>query len=132
MLILLVCLAAINLITRRQSYEAGGKFFVRLPFALYFGWITVATLANVTTLLVDLEWTGAGLSEPAWTVLILLAGLLIGWITTVFLKSIAYGLALIWAYIGILLKHLSASGFAGQYLWIIITVIGCLVLFAIA
>ncbi|NCA97914.1 MAG: tryptophan-rich sensory protein [Clostridia bacterium] len=132
MLVLLISLAAINLITRKQAYETGGKVFVRLPFAIYFGWITVATIANVTTLLVDLEWTGAGLSEPIWTVLILLAGLLIGWVTTVFLKSIAYGLVLVWAYTGILLKHLSASGFDGQYPWVIVTVIGCLVLFAIA
>jgi hypothetical protein len=132
MLVLLVCLMIINLVTRRQTYEAGGKFFVRLPFAIYFGWITVATIANVTTLLVDLQWNGAGLSEQTWTILILLAGLLIGWITMVFLKNIAYGLVLIWAYAGILLKHLSASGFAGQYTWVIVTVIGCLVLFVIA
>ena len=132
MLVLLVSLAAVNLTTRHQTNEAGGKIFVRLPFAIYFGWITVATIANVTTLLVDLQWGGAGLSEQAWTILILLAGLLIGWITTVFLKSIAYGLVLIWAYTGILLKHLSASGFDGQYPGVIVTVIGCLVLYAIA
>jgi len=132
MLVLLVCLMIINLVTRKQTYETGGNFFVRLPFAIYFGWITVATIANVTALLVDLKWTGAGRSETTWTVLILLAGLLIGWVTTMLLKSIAYGLVLIWAYTGILLKHLSASGFAGQYPGVIVTVIGCLVLFAIA
>jgi len=132
MLVLLISLAAINLITRRQTFETGGKILIRMPFAIYFGWITVATIANVTTLLVDIQWTGAGLSEQTWTALVLLAGLLIGWITTVFLKSTAYGLVLIWAYAGILLKHLSASGFAGQYTWVIVTVIGCLVLFVIA
>lgn len=132
MLVILISLMAINLITRRQAYPQGGKIFVRLPFAIYFGWITVATIANATALLVDLKWDGSGLRETTWTVLILFAGVLIGWVTTVFLKSIAYGLVLVWAYAGILLKHLSASGFAGQYPGIIVTVVVCLVLFAIA
>lgn len=132
MLVLLFSLAAINMITRKQDYVGGGKFFVRLPFAIYFGWITVATIANVTVLLVSLGWDGAGLSEATWAVLILLAGLVIGWITTVFLKSIAYCLVLVWAYIGIVIKHLLASGFAGQYPGVIVTAIACLVLFVSA
>jgi hypothetical protein len=43
-------------------------------------------------------------------------------------KNIAYGLVLIWAYLGILLKHLSAGGFGGQYPSVIVTVIACLAL----
>jgi hypothetical protein len=44
-------------------------------------------------------------------------------------KNIAYGLVLIWAYLGILFKHLSTQGFGGQYPNIIVTLIVCLVLF---
>ena len=98
-LILLLCLAAINVITRKRTLPSGDRFFVRLPFAIYFGWITVATIANVTALLVDMGWNGAGIGQATWTVLVLLAGLLIGWITTVFLRSVAYGLVLVWVVI---------------------------------
>jgi hypothetical protein len=46
-------------------------------------------------------------------------------------RDIAYGLVFIWAYTGILIKHTSASGFAGQYFSIITTVIICLALLLI-
>jgi hypothetical protein len=44
-------------------------------------------------------------------------------------KNIAYGMVFIWAYAWILFRHVSASGFDGQYPSVIVTVIGCLALF---
>ena len=103
---MLVMLIAIMALTRRQSLAAREKLLIRLPFSAYFGWITVATIANATVLLVALGWDRWGLSESFWTVVVLIAGVLIGaaWIHRA--KDLAYGLVLIWAYAGILVKHL--------------------------
>lgn len=121
MLFLLITLIAIN--TRLRGREKNFKewFFVRLPFSIYFGWITVATIANITTLLVALEWDGFGLSDQVWTVIVLALGTLIAATVTIKQQSIAYALAVIWAYVGILVQHLSADGFDGAYPAIIIT-----------
>jgi hypothetical protein len=129
---ILVCLILINLELARASLSGREKVFVRLPFSVYFGWITVATIANATTLLVDLGWDGFGLSEPVWTVIILLVGMLIGVATMVRNRSIAYGLVLIWAYGGIWLKHTSASGFSGRYSQVIATTLVCIAIYAAA
>ena len=128
MLVLLLCLITINNKTTKAQLSGREKFFIRLPFSIYFGWITIATIANITVLLVSLGWNGFGLSEVIWTVIILIVGLIIAALTTLKNKDIAYGLVIIWAYAGILIKHFSVDGFNGQYPFVIITVIACVAL----
>lgn len=125
MIIILICLIKIVQIIRTE------KVFVRLPFSIYFGWITVATIANFVALLVSLGWNGLGTGAAVWTVAFIIIGLCIGVATILKNRDIAYGLVFIWAYTGILIKHTSASGFAGQYSSIITTIIICLALLLI-
>lgn len=129
MLGLLITLIKIADIFHASVITPKDKWLVRLPFSIYFGWITVATIANITIFLVSLGWNGFGIADFIWTSIILVIGALIGIVRLRKDKSIAYGLVLIWAYLGILLKHLSVSGFNGQYPSIIATVIICLILF---
>ncbi len=137
MLIILVSLALIYIRINKEQLTAREKTFIRLPFSVYFGWITVATIANVTTLLVDKLGSPVnllGISEVVWTIIILLVGLLIGVITTLKHRDVPYGLVIVWAYIGILIKHLMdkplPDGFNSQYPAIIATLIISLVVLA--
>ncbi|HOJ12753.1 MAG TPA: tryptophan-rich sensory protein, partial [Clostridiales bacterium] len=132
MLVILICLILImKLINNEESLTSAEKTFMRMPFSIYFGWITVATIANATTLLVSIHWDGFGITEQTWTVLILIIGVLIGALTTIKNRDIAYGLVIIWAYTGILIKHLSKDGFAFQYPSVVNTVVSCIVLLII-
>jgi len=131
MVVILVCLIYINYIVRNEKLTAREKFFVRLPFSVYFGWITVATIANATTLLVSIGWNGFGLSEPFWAVVIIIVGMLIGSATIIRNRDIAYDLVMLWAYAGIFIKHTSENGFSGQYPAVIYTVIVCIIIFVI-
>lgn len=126
---ILVLLIKIADILRKEQFTALEKFFIWAPFSIYFGWITVAAIANITIFLVSIGWNGFGISAFIWTCAILLIGATIGILRMQKDKNTAYGLVLVWAYLGILLKHLSANGFNGQYPSIIITIIACLVLF---
>ncbi|MDK2780971.1 MAG: hypothetical protein PWP61_1268 [Trichococcus sp.] len=132
MLVLLLSLIYINETIKKEKFDQMEKVSIRLPFSVYFGWITVATIANITTLLVDIGWNGFGISESVWTILIILIGLAIGAVTMIRNRDIAYGLVIIWAYAGILIKHMSEAGFNGQYTGIITTVIACIVLMGVA
>jgi hypothetical protein len=104
---------------------------VRLPFSIYFGWITIATIANVTALLVSLNWDGFGVAESTWMIVVLCIGTIIGVRRMLADKDLAFGLVFIWAYTGILIKHLSSQGFAGQYAGVILTTILCMAVFVI-
>jgi hypothetical protein len=96
---------------------------------VYFGWITVATIANITVFLVRLGWNGFGIAEAAWTVVVLLLGAGIGTLRMLRDRDYFYGAALVWAYGGIWLKHASPGGFHGEYPIVIATTIACIVLF---
>lgn len=129
MAVLLILLIKIADILRVEKMTSVEKLFISTPFSVYFGWITVATVANITVFLVSISWNGFGMADFIWTSIILLIGSLIGIMRMNKDKNIAYGLVLIWAYLGILLKHLSPNGFGAQYSSIIGTVIVCLLLF---
>lgn len=126
---LLLTLIHIADILRASNLTIKQTWLLRLPFSIYFGWITVATMANMTVFLVSIGWSGFGFSESFWTVAILLVGALIGSRRMFHDRFIPYGLVLIWAYVAILIKHLSANGFGGMYPVVIWTVVACLVIF---
>lgn len=123
MLVILISLIYINLELSRSRMTTMDRLLVRLPFSVYFGWITVATIANLTVLLVDWDWSGFGLSQPVWTVIAVGLGLIIAMTTAYRQKDVAYALVIMWAYAGILNKHLAPDGFAGGYPSIITAVV---------
>jgi hypothetical protein len=126
MLFLLIKIADIIRTGQLISLE---RLFICAPFSIYFGWITVASIANITVFLVSIGWNGFGIMDFVWTSIILLIGAVIGILRILKDKNVPYGLVLIWAYAWILFKHLSASGFNEKYPLVIATVILCLVLF---
>lgn len=94
----------------------------RTSFSVYFGWITVATIANITILLVKLGVPSFGRNAVIMTALILLIGVIIAGLWIIRQKDIAYGLVILWAYLGILIRHISTQGFQRMYPWILGTV----------
>ena len=51
--------------------------FVWWPFVIYSGWVTVASIANVSTYLVKIDWNGFGISEVTWTILLITIAIII-------------------------------------------------------
>jgi len=117
-LLLATMLVLLILITRTilaADLTPRDRIFIRLPFSVYFGWITVATIANITVWLVSIGWGGGGIAESTWAVVIIAVGAVIGTAVTLRDRDIAYGLVLVWAYLGIWIKHTSNTGFQGAY-----------------
>jgi hypothetical protein len=81
------------------------RYFVHLPFSIYLGWISIATIANLTALLVGTGWSRWGLSEEFWTLIMMLVGTLLAVIIAFRRKDIFYGLVTVWALLGIFLKR---------------------------
>ena len=129
--VILVCLALIATALRPVHLTGRRRWFIGVPFSVYFGWTTVAVVANITVLLVSLKWDGFGLSDVAWAVIIVLVAMAIGTATMLRNRDVAYGLVLIWAYVGILIRQISADGLAGRYPAIIGAVIASLVIYVV-
>ena len=122
MLVILVALIKCMFLIHTAKLTSLERRWAQVPFSIYFGWITVATIANFTTLLVYADWNGFGLRLDAWTSAIVIIGLGISIMTIIRFKDVIYGFVILWAYGGILSKHLSATGFDGQYPVVITTV----------
>lgn len=108
MLVLLGSLLAVylRLGVGRGEVSRGAWAFVHLPFSVYLGWITVATIANITILLVSVRWGAFGLSPQFWTVAVIGAAIVIALAMAFTRRDIYFCLVVDWALIGILLKRL--------------------------
>ncbi len=112
-LILLIGLSLIMMYLRldigRTQVSPRTKFLVYLPVSVYLGWISVAVIANVTAVLVFYGWNGFTLSESFWTVLVIIAGILVGLAMLYLRKDIFHPLVVVWAYFGIIMKRSADS-----------------------
>lgn len=106
-LLLLLIAIYLRLDIGRARVNAGLKWCVHVPFSLYLGWITVATIANATSLLYYWQWNGWGLSPELWTVIMLAAGTGIAAAMSLTRGDVVYSLVIIWAFAGIAIKHAS-------------------------
>jgi benzodiazapine receptor len=90
----------------KRKFSTVEKWLVSIPFSVYLGWITVATIANATALLKYLGWSGWGIDAQIWTIILLGAGVIISAMMSFNRKDIAYALVLVWAFTGIAVKWL--------------------------
>lgn len=89
------------------------RLIVHLPFSIYTGWITVATIANLSAFQIDKGWDDFGFTAPTWTIIkIAVAGSISA--TVLFRRrDIAFVLVAVWASAGIAVKHQAIPLVAG-------------------
>lgn len=107
MIVLLLSLIAIYVYLRkstRVAEHAIEKWTIQLPFSVYLGWITVATVANVSVYLFDLRWNGGAFLPEQWAAIMIIVAALLGVALGFRYRDVAYNLVLIWAIVGIMLK----------------------------
>ncbi len=93
----------------RAPASAAERWAVRLLFSIYLGWITVATVANVTSLLDYLNWDGFGVAPEIWMGIVLAAVLAIAVLVNFTRRDVAYALVILWALAGISVKHAAVT-----------------------
>jgi benzodiazapine receptor len=81
------------------------KLAVHVPFSVYLGWITIASIANVAVFLVSEKWNGFGINAETWATLIIIVALVITLLVLATRRDIAYGLVIVWALTGIAVKQ---------------------------
>ncbi len=97
------------------------KWLVHNPFRIYLGWISVATIANVTVLLVAQGVPAFDANGFLWGAIMTGVGALLGVIILLRRADIAYGLVIVWAIFGIFLKQTELS--APEAVWVRYTAI---------
>ena len=106
MLLLLLTLLQLYLKIKKVAVlNRAERLLVKLPFTLYFAWISVATIANISAYLVSIGWEGGMISPVMWTFIMMgIAVILAGWISLRF-KEPTYALVVVWALFGIFWRY---------------------------
>jgi benzodiazapine receptor len=121
---LLLSLIAIYLILGigRRRVSTAETWLVSIPFGIYLGWITVATIANATSLLDYLNWSGWGVAPEWWAVIMLVAATIIASLVSLTRGDVAYILVIAWAFAGIAVKH-NATTVVAITAWVMTAVV---------
>jgi len=95
----------LNLGVGKEIVSRKERIFIQVPISVYLGWITVATIANVTAFLVTINWDGLGISEVIWAMIVIIVALIITLLMIITRKDVAYSLVIVWALLGIYIKR---------------------------
>jgi hypothetical protein len=101
----------------RTSVSTAEKWSVDIPFSVYLGWISVATVANVTDWLYLVNWNGFGIAPQVWAVIMLVVASVLGLLMTVTRRDSGYVFVLVWSFAGIAAKQ-SAEPLVANSAWI--------------
>jgi hypothetical protein len=104
-LLLLLIAIYLQLGTGRTHVPTAETWLVRVPFSIYLGWITVATVANVTSVLEDIGWNGWGLDPVAWAVIMMVVAAVVAALVSLTRGDVLYVAVILWAFAGIAVKH---------------------------
>jgi hypothetical protein len=128
MITLLILLAVFNKLLGMEDLSISEGLLVRLPFSVYYGWVSVLIVSNLIALLTSIRFNWLGISKPVWAVILLLFILAGVSFRARKNKDIAYCLTILWALAGILVKHTSGQELDGRYPVIIAVITGCIVI----
>ncbi len=94
------------------------KYLVQVPFSLYLGRLSVATIANITALLVNVNWNMFGLSDIFWTILVIIVATILAILSLKKTYDIIFALVVIWAFVGIIIKRVAVDPvYASSIIW---------------
>lgn len=81
------------------------QFFIWLPFAIYSGWVTVASVANVSSYLIKIDWNGFGISPEIWTIVMIVVATIINILVLWKRNMKAFVFVGVWALIAIAIAN---------------------------
>ncbi|MEX2356302.1 MAG: tryptophan-rich sensory protein [Thermaerobacterales bacterium] len=103
------------------------RWLVKAPFSLYLGWISVATIANVSILLYSAGWQRWGLSDVTWTVTMMVVAAVLAIVMGKREGDFIFVLVVAWALAGIGVRHDAVAEIA-FVAWVLAGILAVLVL----
>ncbi|NNE97539.1 MAG: tryptophan-rich sensory protein [Pyrinomonadaceae bacterium] len=104
MLVLLSSLVLINL-SAKELDSAPDEWLVRVPFSIYFGWVSVATVLNVTIFLISQDITAGVFASKVIACLLIATLAIVGIVIREKLNAAFYPLTVAWAVTAIGVKQ---------------------------
>jgi hypothetical protein len=125
-LILLLSLVKIysNLTIGQTKVKTVEKWLLHVPFSLYLGWVSVATIVNISIYLHWVDYYGLEISDEIWYMIATGIGILISFLLTILKSDLVFNLVFVWAYAAIAVQN-SQVPFISYYsriAWIVVII----------
>ena len=85
------------------------KWFINFPFQIYAGWVSVALIAAVAAWLTKIEWSGWGISEINWTIILIIIASIIHLFMTWKKNAPVFAFVAVWALVAIAMANKEVS-----------------------
>ena len=112
-----------------QVLSPAERLCFNLPVSIYLGWISVATIANISDVLSYYNWEQFGLSATTWMIILLAVVTALAWAMSLRQRDVAYLAVLLWALAGIGIKFPS-SGVVTISIWVSFGLVACAFIWA--
>lgn len=89
----------------RHALSTTHRYFFQVPFSLYFGWISIATIVNISAFLYSLQLPVFNSSPELYSVIMLIVGAGLGLFILFAKKDYIYTSVIVWAYVAIWVQH---------------------------
>ncbi|WP_017258188.1 hypothetical protein [Pedobacter arcticus] len=93
----------LNLFDNDKTFT--NKLLTQFPLTIYFAWLCVANIANISVYLVSKNWDGFGIDPSTWAMLMIVITVLLSIFIITVKKNPFFGLVVVWALYGIVLKR---------------------------
>ncbi len=108
-----ITLALINV--KLFEIREGKRWLLPVTFGLYGGWLFIATVVNIAAGLVKVKWSGFGLTQETWGIIMLLVAILLLIAVLMKIRNAIFPLPIAWAYFGINQFLRAPDGFKGEF-----------------
>ena len=129
MILIFLTLYKISMIIKNAHVNDRQFYYISLPFNLYFGWITVAMLANLNVFIVKIGVNPVSFLGILFTIVLLVLGFIIFVLTYYKNRSLCYLFSIIWGYIGIGINNITEFLFIYKLVFVVELIIILLLLY---
>jgi translocator protein len=107
---IILCMLALGamLYSIVNTRKKRNTFWIKFPFRVFLGWITVATIANISLCLKFLHFDPEtiGIDETHWTIILVIFTCVIALSVSYRFKDLIYPLVICWACVGIAIANI--------------------------
>jgi len=94
-----------------RTIKRPGQWFSAIIFGLHTGWLLIASVVNVDAFLVQINWSGVGISDPVWTGIVMIVAMVIATFVTKSRRNVILPLPIAWAFYGIRSALIEKGGY---------------------
>ena len=109
--LLIAFIALLIIVVEAVKYDSGNaeKWFLNFPFQIYASWVSVALIAAIAAWLTKIGWNGFGISEVAWTIILILIASAIHLFMTWKKNAPVFAFVAVWALVAIAVANKTVS-----------------------